>query len=51
MITRHATGPGSWNIPMNVLAIVKARLEKAARLREAQLAHLAYRGVSYTKVA
>lgn len=51
MITRHATGPGSWNIPMNVLAIVKAKLEKAARLRQAQMAHLVYRGVSYSKAA
>jgi hypothetical protein len=51
MITRHATGPGSWRIIMNFLAMIKAKLEKAARLREAQLAHLVYRGVSYTKVA
>jgi hypothetical protein len=36
---------------MNILAMIKAKLEKAARLREAQLAHLVYRGVSYTKVA
>lgn len=32
---------------MNPLALIKQRLEKAARLREAQMASLVYRGVAY----
>lgn len=33
---------------MNPLALIKQQLEKAARLREAQMASLVYRGVAYT---
>lgn len=36
---------------MNVLAMIKAKLQKAARLREAQFASLVYRGVPYIKEA
>ena len=32
---------------MNVLLLIKQQLEKAARLRNAQMAHLTYRGVPY----
>lgn len=32
---------------MNPLALIKQKLEKAARLREAQAATLTYRGVAY----
>jgi hypothetical protein len=43
----HGTGPASWRTPMNPLALIKQQLEKAARLREAQMASLVYRGVAY----
>lgn len=49
MITRHATGPGSWSAIMNVLALIQARLNKAARIAAAQKASLVYRGVPYAK--
>lgn len=49
MITRHATGPGSWSTIMNVLALIQARLNKAARIAAAQKASLVYRGVPYAK--
>jgi len=47
----HQACNGAWLMEsiMNFLAIIKAKLEKAARLHQAQLAHLSYRGVSYTK--
>jgi len=32
---------------MNPLALIKQQLEKAARLHEAQMASLVYRGVAY----
>ncbi len=32
---------------MNPLALIKQQLEKAARLREAQMASLVYRSVAY----
>jgi len=49
MITRHATGPGSWSTIMNVLALIQARLKKAARIAAAQKVSLVYRGVPYAK--
>jgi len=49
MITRHATGPGSWSTIMNILALIQARLNKAARIAAAQKASLVYRGVPYAK--
>lgn len=36
---------------MNPLLLIKQQLEKTARLREAQMAALVYRGVPYTKGA
>jgi len=35
---------------MNVLALIKAKLEKAQRLQQAQMAMLVYRGVPYVKI-
>jgi hypothetical protein len=32
---------------MNTLTIIKNRIEKAARLHDAQITHTAYRGVVY----
>jgi len=43
----HGTGPASSGTIMNPLALIKQQLEKAARLREAQMASLVYRGVAY----
>jgi hypothetical protein len=36
---------------MNFLAMIKAKLEKAQRIADAQKVSLVYRGVSYAKVA
>jgi len=43
----HGTGPASWRTTMNPLLLIKQKLEKAARLREAQTATLVYRGIAY----
>lgn len=43
----YGTGPASSGTIMNPLALIKQQLEKAARLREAQMASLVYRGVAY----
>jgi hypothetical protein len=43
----YGTGPASSGTIMNPLALIKEQLEKAARLREAQMASLVYRGVAY----
>lgn len=52
MITIHGTGDGHGVTTMNPLLLIKQQLEKAARLREAQLAMIqnqfVYRGVAYT---
>lgn len=36
---------------MNVLAMIKAKMEKAQRIANAQKVSLVYRGVPYAKVA
>jgi|TARA_B100001939_G_scaffold273359_1_gene241237 hypothetical protein len=47
----HQACNGAWLMEsiMNFLAMIKAKLEKAARLHDAQIAHLSYRGVPYAK--